>query len=400
MKILILCELPDSAREQLESLGSEVRYEPQLRADQLREAIAGVSVLIVDSRRVSPEAIARGDALQMIVHAGSGPGDVALEEASNQGVFVTHCPDQDAVAVAELTIGLMLALDRRVVANALALREGRWTRGEFKDARGLLGRTLGILGYGTVGREVARRARAFGMKIVAWSPSLTSEAPEESGVTMLNWPRELAREADIVTVHALDDVREQEVLVDAEFLENMRLGAYLVHVGHPGAVDEVALADAVMQRNLRVALDVFSSEPTTDTARFRAKLCDLPGVIGTQHIGPLTEQARRATAAEVVRIVRAFLVSGEIVNCLNLLEHSPATWQLVLRARDAVGVMAAILEAVRADGINAEEITVRVFLGARAAWCMIALDERPSTEALESIRALPEVLYLELRAVI
>ncbi|MFH1747560.1 MAG: hypothetical protein ABIG44_11005, partial [Planctomycetota bacterium] len=154
------------------------------------------------------------------------------------------------------------------------------------------------------------------------------------------------------------------------------------------------------QRGLRVALDVFGSQPTGDAGRFRCKLAGLPGVIGTQHLGPLTEQARHATAAEVVRIVESFLVSGDLVNCLNLMARSPATWQLVLRVRDAVGVMAAVLEAIRADGINAEEITSRVFTGARAAWCTISLDERPSTEALDAVRALDEVLYLELRAVV
>ena len=174
----------------------------------------------------------------------------------------------------------------------------------------------------------------------------------------------------------------------------------MVHVGQPTAIDEVALAAAIRARGLRVAVDVFASEPVAESARFRPRLCDLPGVITTQHIGPLTEQARDATAAEVVRIIRAFVVSGEILNCLNLLERSPATWQLVMRVRDAVGVMTAVLDAIRADGINAEEIITRVFQGARAAWCTIALDERPSTEALEAIRALRNVLYLELRAVV
>ena len=400
MRILAICELPDVALEQLRLLGAEVRYEPTLRPDQLRQAIPGAGVLIVGSKRVSPEVIAAGDALQMIVHAGPGVGDVAVEEASAQGVFITECPNQHAIAVAELTFGLILALDRRIVDNTLATREGRWQRAEFRDARGLAGRTLGVLGYGSAGREVARRAASFGMNVVAWSPTPPGEGISAPGVTFCNWPRELARQSDIVTVHAIDGRAEQEVLVNAEFLDNMRQGAYLVHVGHPAAAEEAALADAVGKRDLRVALDIYGSAPVGEVTRFRSRLCELPGVISTQHIGPLTEQALHAIAGEVVRIIRGFVVSGEIINCLNLLERSPATWQLVLRARDAVGVMAAILEAIRADGINAEEITSRVFQGARAAWCTVALDERPSTEALDAIRKLDEVLYLEVRAVV
>jgi len=217
-------------------------------------------------------------------------------------------------------------------------------------------------------------------------------------VEFCNWPRELARQSDVVTVQAVDD--ERELLVDAEFLQNLPVGALLVHVGHPGAVDEAALAEALQQGRLRAALDVFSTEPASDSARFRSRLCELPGVVCTQHIGRLTEQARQAVADEVVRIVRSFLVSGEVLNCLNVCEHSPATWQLMLRLRDQVGVLAAILEAVRADGINAQEINSRIFTGAKAGWCTIALDERPSTEALDAMRALPDVLHLELRAVV
>jgi D-3-phosphoglycerate dehydrogenase / 2-oxoglutarate reductase len=400
MKILVACELPDATLKQLRSLAAEVGYQPQASATDLRERLADAGVLVVGNARVSPEVIARAKALQMIVHAGRGPGGIAVEDASTAGIFVTHCPDKHAEAVAELTLGLIIALDRRIVDHTVALREGRWNRGELADGRGLAGRTLGILGYGAVGRLVARRARAFDMRVVAWSPRSPGEEPPEPDVEFCNWPRELARLSDIVTIQAVGVDDEAETLVDAAFLQSLPEGAYLVHVGHAGAVDEAALATAIEQRHLRVALDVFRSEPAGDSGRFRSRLCDLPTVIGTQHIGALTEQARQATADEVVRIVQAFVVSGEALNCLNLCDRSPATWQLVLRVRDQVGVMAAILEAIRADGINAQEISSRVFTGVKAAWCTIALDERPSTEALDSIRALPQVLHLELRAVV
>jgi D-3-phosphoglycerate dehydrogenase / 2-oxoglutarate reductase len=400
MKILVACELPEFAIAELRTLTTDILYQPEIRPDELRDVIPGVGILIVDSRRVSPETIHRGETLQMIVHAGPGPGDISVADASAQGVFVTNCPDQHAVAVAELAFGLMLALDRRVVDNTLALREGRWARGEFKGGRGLAGRTLGLLGYSAASREIATRGRAFGMSLMAWCPALTSEDQGGKSICFCNSPRELARESDIVVVTAAGDGQESRVVADADFLENMKEGASLVHVGSPGAVDETALARVIPVRGLRVALDAFSSEPMADSGRFRSRLFELPGVIGTPHVAALTEQAHNATAAKVVETVRRFLVSGETVHSLNLLEHSPATWQLMLRVRDAVGVMAAILEAIRADGINAEEITSRVFVGARAAWCTIALDERPSTEALEAIRSLHDVLYLEIRAVV
>ena len=401
MRILVACDMPEVALEQLRSLASDVVHEPNLTAQQLRDAMTDVGILVAKSTRVSPDTLNHATALQLIVHAGSGPGEIAIEDASAAGVFVAHCPRTHATAVAELTMGLILALDRQIVENTVAMREHKWIRSQFANSRGLAHRTIGILGYGEIGRQVARRARAFDMRVVAWVPDLTAEPPDEPDVEFCNWPRELARMSDIVTVHAVaDDEDEHDVIVDAEFLESLPEGAYLVHMGRPGAIDQSALLEAIKTRHLRVATDVYTSEPSSDTNRARFRIAEQPGVVCTQHIGGLTQQARGATAAEVVRIIRAFLVSGEMINCLNLAERSPATWQLVLRLRDQVGVMASVLEAVRADGINAEEITSRVFTGAKAAWCTIALDERPSTEALDAIRELPDVLHLELRAVV
>ena len=399
MRILVACELPASTIKQLETLASTVVVRPVAKPQELYDDLSEVGVLIVDKLRLPAETLSRAPRLQMIVRAGPGPGDIAIEEASAEGIFVTNVPDMNAAAIAELTFGLILALDRQLVENANASREGRWIRSELGPARGLAGRTLGILGYGPVGRQVAHRALAFEMRVAAWSPTLGPGLPDERGITFCDWPRELARMCDIVTVHEVPDA-EKQTRVDSEFLENLPTNAYLIHVSEPGAVDEAALATAIKARNLRVAIDIRGAEPRGESPRHRRRLADNPNVIATQNIGPLTQQALQASADEVVRIVRAFVTSGEVRNCLNLAERSPATWQLVLRVRDQVGVMAAVLDAIRADGINAEEITSRVFAGAKAACCTIALDERPSTEALDAIRELGDVLHLELRAVV
>lgn len=398
MKILIACEMPEAAREQFRALALNVDYRPTVALPELRDALVDASVLVVGEIRVSPEALRRANALQLIVHAGPGPGDIAIDDASTQGVFVAHCPDQHAVAVAEHAFGLILALDRQIATHTTELRAGNWNRAAMGDARGLAGATLGLLGFGTAGRLLARRARAFDMRVLVWTPQLALSGAHERDIEFCNWPRELARQADMVVVLSVRD--ERGVLVDADFVQALRDGSYLVHLGAPGAVDEAAVAQAVEQRGLRAAFDVFASEPGTGTGRFRWPFPDLPHVVATPHVGALTAQAQTATCAEVVRIVHDFMVTGEVHNCLNVCDRSPATWQLVLRVRDQVGVMASILEAVRADGVNAQEITSRVFSGAKAAWCTIALDERPSSEALESIRALSDVLHLELRAVV
>lgn len=399
MKILVACSLPTEALDELRDLGCEVQVAAAGDAAVLATQIRNVNVLVVEDARVATECIQAGRELQLIVHAGPGSAEIAIEEASNLGIFVTHCPDQDAAATAELALGLLLALDRQIVDNTVALRAGRWTRGEFLSARGLAGRMVGILGFDATALALTTRVRGCEMLVAAWSPMLTLEQAAAAEVEYCDWPREVARLADAVVVLPIGEAASDQP-VDSEFIHTLADGASLVHLGHPGAVDESALADAVSRRGIRVAVDTHSSVPVGDSNRFRSRLLQLPGVIGTHHVRAATAQARMAIAREVVAIVRTFLISGNPPNALNVAERTPARWQLLMRVRDEVGVMASILEAVRADGINAEEISSHVFAGARAASCTISLRERPSAETLEAIRALPVVLHLDVRAVV
>jgi D-3-phosphoglycerate dehydrogenase len=400
MKILVGCSLPEWALQELRTLGTEVLYEPTLTTERMEKLIGDVAVLVVSRTRVPPEVVSAGKALQVIVRAGTDIANIAVEEASAQGIFVANCPYQDALAVAELTLGLLLALDRGLLESAAALKDGVLAGPEGIGALGLAGRTLGVLGFGPVEQEIVKRAQAFEMKVLAWSPTLTPEPAAASGVSFCAWPRELARQSDMVTVYAPQQEAD-EVLVDAGFLENMRVGGYIVYVGHPAALDEVALAEIAKARQLRVAYDIFAPHLAgSDAGRFSSQLQALPHAIGTHHLADRTKQAYEATATELLRVIREFLIAGDVVNCVNILAHSPATWQLVLRLRDTVGVLAAVLDHVRADGINIEEVSSRVFTGAKAGFCTIALDERPSAEALSAIRKLEGVLHLELRALV
>jgi D-3-phosphoglycerate dehydrogenase len=400
MKILVGCRLPEFALNELRALGTEVLYEPDPTTERMEQLVPDVAVLVVCRTRVSPEVIAAGKALQMIVRSGTDTANIATEAASTAGVFVANCPHKDAIAIAELTFGLLLALDRRVLENAAALKRGAPPLPQAVDALGLAGRTLGVVGFGPIEQAIAQRARGFEMNVLAWSPSLTPESARAAQVGFCAWPRELARQSEVVAAYVSQE-KSEDVLVDSEFLENMRDGAYFVYVGHPAGLDEVALSKVARERNLRVGYDISAPQlATSDTARFRATMQALPDAIGTHHLADRTRQAQVATANEVVRVISEFLVSGTVANCVNLLGHSPATWQLVLRLKDTVGVLAAIMEHIRTDGINAEEVSSRVFVGAQAAFCTIALDERPSAEALTAIRELEGVLHLELRALV
>lgn len=399
MKILIACEMPDFALEDVRALGLDVAYRPGMKAAELPAALDDVTVLVVSRLRVSAEAVHAGRSLQMIVCWDSDTSNIAIDTASQEGVIVSHCVETNAIAVAELAIGMLIALDRGLVRHADDLRQGRHDHERPVSAIGLAGHTIGLFNLSEVERSIARRARAFGAKVLAWTPGVTPEEARTFGVQPCEWIPDLTRDSDALVIY-MPTMRHDELRVDANLLESIRDNSLLVYVGHPSGFDEAALLDAVDHRGLRLALDVLLPAQDPARVRFKTDLFKRHGVIGTYHLANRTVQAWHAAARQVVHIVRSFLVSGELIGCVNMLERSPATWLLVLRLRDAVGVLASIMDAIRADGINAEEVTSRVFLGARAAWCTIALDERPATDTLDTIRATDGVLHLELRAVV
>lgn len=164
----------------------EVEYDPDLTAEKLSNRIAGAKILVVRGTKVSAETIEKADELELIVRAGAGTENIDLDAASARGVYVTNCPDKNSAAVAELTLGLLLAVDRRIPEQSKALAEGRWDKEDYSKADGLKGKNFGVIGTGAIGREVIKRAKAFEMAMYAWSRSLTDEKAAELGVTRSN----------------------------------------------------------------------------------------------------------------------------------------------------------------------------------------------------------------------
>src|SRR5678815_3289160 len=199
MKVLVADKFEKSGIEGLKAAGCEVIYEPDLKDDALTQAIAatGADVLVVRSTKVTTPMLDAGR-LSLIVRAGAGYNTIDVAGASKRGIYVSNCPGKNAIAVAELTFALILALDRRVPDNVADLRAGVWNKKKYSDARGLFGRTLGLVGLGKIGQEMIPRARAFGMPVVAWSRSLTPERAEELDVEYKVSPQEVARSSDIV----------------------------------------------------------------------------------------------------------------------------------------------------------------------------------------------------------
>lgn len=391
MKIFIADAFSETHLDGFRKLGLDVVYQPQLGPSELGAQVRDATILVVRSKQVTAATIEAGGALGLIVRAGAGVNTIDIAAASRRGVYVANCPGQNAVAVAELTLGLLVALDRRIPDQVAELRAGRWNKKEFSKAQGLYGRTLGIIGVGPVGQAVIGRARAFGMNIVAWSRSLTAERARALGVTRAETVPALCGQSDAVSIHVAY-TEETHGLVGEAALARLRPRAMLINAARAEVLDSAALRQAILAKGLRVALDVFDHEPDKAEAPFSDDIVKLGGLYGTHHVGASTEQAQTAIADETLRIVAAYVQSGEVPNCVNVLPamRTPARAELIVRHHDCVGVLAEVLGAIRRHNINVEAMHNTIFQGARAACARIRLGTRPSPELLAEIRARQE----------
>src|SRR5438309_7674709 len=391
MKVLVADKFEKSGLDGLKAAGCEVVYQPDASGDALTGAIreTAADVLVVRSTQVTAPMLEAG-ALSLVVRAGAGYNTIDVATASRRGIYVSNCPGKNAIAVAELACALMLALDRRIPDNVVELRAGKWNKKEYSKARGLYGRTLGLLGYGNIGQETARRAHAFGMSIVVWSRRFATgkERVEDAPVpmTLAKTPEDVAARCDVLSVH-LALTAETKHLVNASVLDNLKPGSYFINTARGEVVDYAALEKAVKERNIRVALDVFAAEPKDPTGEFKDPIVSLPNVYGTHHIGASTDQAQEAIAAETVRIVACYKDSGKVLNVVNLAKKTPATHMLVVRHRDRPGVLAHVFDHLRGGDINVQETEAVIFEGAHAAVARINLDGAPPDALLSEMQS-------------
>ena len=387
MRVLIADKFEQSGRDGLQAIGCDVSYQPDLKDESLVAAIGAESpdVLVVRGTKVTEPMLDAGP-IKLVVRAGAGYNTIDVAAASKRGIYVSNCPGKNSIAVAELAFALILALDRRIVENVVMLRQGQWNKKEFSKARGLFGRTLGLIGLGKIGQEMIPRARAFGMPVVAWSRSLTPERAAALGVEYKATPKEVAAVADVVSVHTAlnSDTREA---INGEIFSAMRPGSYFINTARGEVVDQNALVEAMKNRGIRAGLDVFAIEPSSAVAEFKDPIGKEEQLYGTHHVGASTDQAQEAIADETVRIVREFKDTGKVPNVINLARQTPATHRLVVRHVDRPGVLAAVLDAIKAEHINVQEMENIVFEGAAAAVARINLDNAPSAPMLDRIRS-------------
>jgi D-3-phosphoglycerate dehydrogenase len=398
MRLLIADKLHPRAIEELRTLPLEVVYEPELTRESLEKRLQGVGILVVRSTEVTAAAVENAKQLNLIVRAGASYSTIDVRTASNRGIYVANCPGRNASAVAELVYGLMLSLDRRIPDAVASLRAGKWERQEFGKAEGLHGKTLGIAGLGAIGREVALRAKCFGLNVVAWSRSLTAARAADMGISLASSMDDLAARSHVLSLHLALVERTRQVL-GRRAIGLLPERALVINTARADLVDGEALLEAVEKRGLRVALDVFADEPrgartfpTPDLFRVYPS----GGVVyGTPHIAAATDQAQLAIASETVRVIRSFLIEGTVPNVVNVSSSSAARFQVVIRMMDKVGTFANVLAVLKRHGINVEEVTNTVFEGGVAACAKLRLLSRPTESCLAEIKAFDEVLHVD-----
>lgn len=385
MIVYLADKLPYSALATLSELGLDVHSEPQTTTADLDKGLSSAQILIVRSTVVSEPCIKNSPNLSLIIRAGAGVNNIDMDAAGRFGIYVANCPGKNAIAVAELTMALILGLDRFIGDNVSDFRSGMWNKSAFSKADGLYGKTLGVIGTGKIGQEVITRAKAFGMNVAAWSRSLTDEMADELEVERKESVIEVAKVADILTVHLAMNAHTKEI-ISREVLSALKDGSFFINTSRAGVVDEEALIEELKSGRLKAGLDVFSDEPEFKSGEFTSRLQGVPNLYITHHIGASTQQAQNAVADDAVDIVRGYVQTGEVRNWINRLKQTEAPWQLVVRHFDKPGVIANVMSELKQANINAQELTNVIFDGGATACCTIQIDTEPSEEMLKSIR--------------
>jgi len=300
----------------------------------------------------------------MVVRAGAGYDTIDVAHCASQGIYVTNCPGKNAHAVAELTLGLILAIDRRLAENVQLLKEGKWNKGAYANCAGIKGRTLGVVGLGAIGQLVVQRALAFEMNVIGFSRNMKQgHLAKDLGIEISDDLGYLLSHSDIVTFH-VPGGKETVEMINKDLLARMKPDAVLINTSRGSIVNEDhLLAHLEEHKDFWVGTDVFKGEPAGKDGVFDHPLARHPRVYGTHHIGASTKQAETAIGEEAVRIIKKFASAGQVdnENCVNKECDFSKLHKMSVRHLDKVGVLAHLFHAFAQEGWNVQELENIVF---------------------------------------
>lgn len=320
-KVIVLDKLSQEGLDLLAAAkGIEFEIRTGLKGDPLREALAQAEGAICRSGvKITAAALEGNRRLRAIVRAGVGTDNIDKTAATRLGIIVMNTPSGNTLSTAEHAFALMLALSRNVPAAYQSLIEGRWERNAYMGSQ-LADKTLGIVGLGRIGKEVAKRALAFAMRVIGYDPFLSAEEAEHLGIQRVEQARDMLPQIDYLSVHT-PLTPETKHLIGAAEIAVMKPGVRLINAARGGIYDEAALAEGLRSGKLAgVALDVFEEEPCT-----KSPLFGMPNVICTPHLGASTEEAQTQVAVEAVQLLTNYLTTGEIRHAVNMVSVEPKT---------------------------------------------------------------------------
>ena len=363
MKVLIADLFSQSALDELTSAGIPFIYNHQLAGDSLKACLESESpeILVVRSTKVTSDMITASPSLEVIIRAGAGTDNIDTSTASTHSIIVANCPGKNSIAVAELVMGHMLSVDRRLPENYSLLKQGRWNKGAFSECVGLKGRKVGIIGLGAIGREVAVRAKSFGMEVCGTDPSVSAEQAQAIGIEFFATALEVARVSDIITFH-VPATSQTRFMINSAFLGNCKEHCVIINTSRGDLVNEEELLLELNNRpNLWYACDVYSGEPAAKECEFVHALAQHPKVYGSHHIGASTKQAEAAIGQEALRIILQYNRSRKVDagNIVNMQSGTKAQFQINVRHHgDALlGILASLAEC----GCKVQEIENKAF---------------------------------------
>lgn len=353
-RVIVLDNIAREGLDLLERAGVEFTVQTGLKDEALREALAQFDGAVCRSGvKITAAALEGNRRLKAIVRAGVGTDNIDKQAATRQGVVVMNTPTGNTLSTAEHAFTLLLALSRNVAPAYQSLQEGRWDRKLYMGAQ-IAGKTLGVVGLGRIGQEVARRALAFQMRVLGFDPFLSSEQASKLGVQLFDSVSQMLPDVDYLTVHT-PLTPETKNLIDAPQIATMKKTARLINCARGGIYNEQALADALREGRLGgVALDVFEQEPCTDSP-----LYGMPGVLCTPHLGASTEEAQTEVAKEAVQLLVNYLTTGEVRHAVNMAAIDPETLQQLRGYLDLAYRLGRFLAAWHGRGVNSCRLVYR-----------------------------------------
>ena len=325
-----------------------------LKGDALKQALADADGAICRSGvTITAEALEGNRRLRAIARAGVGTDNIDKEAATRLGVVVMNTPTGNTLSTAEHTFTLMLALSRRVAEAYHTLLNGKWDRKTYMGTQ-LADKTLGIVGLGRIGQEVAKRAQAFQMRVLGYDPFLSAEGAAKLGITRVEEVRDMLPQIDYLTVHT-PLTPETTNLIDREAIELMKPGVRLINAARGGIYNEEALVEGLKSGKLGgVALDVFVEEPCT-----KSPLFGMPNVLCTPHLGASTEEAQTQVAVEAVELLINYFTKGEVRHAVNMAAIDPKTLEAIRGYLDLAYRLGLLMSQWHTSGASACHLVYR-----------------------------------------